>query len=124
MRLNEITKDQFKKELKYPMELVDGITKEIERVNERFNSERWIKVDYDQEFGDDFVAWTLELNYEMDDADPEEVNDVDRDKVYSDTIMDVYRATVRNYQWEDISLSFHELNRSKGYLLMGIQLDT
>jgi hypothetical protein len=113
MRLNEITKDRFKKKLKYPMELVDGITQEVERVNDSFNQD-WINATYDQEFGDDYVAWNIELKY---DSNP------DQDRAFADTLEKVYQAIVQNYKWEDISISWHRINREPGYLLLGIQLD-
>lgn len=120
MRLNEITEDKidFKRKLKYPMELVNGITQEIEQAS-KFADASWVKVDIEQEYGDDSVSWTIEVIYQPKSSLSE----------IGHTIEKIYQAVVRNYQWEDISLTYHLLNReeavdeSSGYLLMGIQLD-
>jgi hypothetical protein len=111
MRLVEIqSKDDFHKKLKYDMKAVNSITSEVERIIGMNNSAKWMQAEYEQEFGDDYVAWTVAVNFQS-------------EHVGADDITQIYRALTPMYQPYNIPVSVQLLNHGKDFALIGIQLD-
>lgn len=110
MRLHEITKDTFKKKLKYPMELVNSIQQEVDEIMEGFRTNGSITATVDTDYGDDFVSWTFEIRFNADWP--------------NDLMFEIIDARSKAYRdLPNVSLSTHMLNSEKGYALVGLQLD-
>lgn len=112
MRLAEIqSKDDFHKKLKYPMELVNGIRQEVDEIMAGFNRNGSIEATMEEEFGDDYVAWTFEIKY-----NPEWPNDL---------MFEIIDGRAKNYRtMGNVSLHAQILNnKTPGYNLIGLQLD-
>ena len=110
MKLSEISKTDFKKKLKYDMKAVNSITSEVERIINMNNSAKWMQADYEQEFGDDFVAWNVTVNFQSEHVGPNDITEI-------------YKSLVPLYAQYNIPVSVHMLDHSNKHVLIGVKLD-
>lgn len=111
MRLSEIqSKDDFHKKLKYDMKAVNSITSEVERIIGMNNSAKWMQASYEQEFGDDYVAWEVTVNFQS-------------EHVGAKDIAEIYRSLEPLYAQYNVPVSVHLINYGKDYVTIGVQLD-
>ena len=116
MRLDEITKDEFKNKLKYPMPLVEELRGMVKTALKGINRGTDLGVtpgmsaEYEEEFGDDFVAWTIKINLGR---------TLGPDK--AERWVNVFRSAFSVYKADGVTV--HELNKTDDYVLIGIQLD-
>jgi hypothetical protein len=110
MRLDEIqSKDDFHKKLKYDMKVVNSITSEVERIIDMNNSSGWMQAEYEQEFGEDFVAWTVTVNFQS-------------EYVGANEIVLIYKSLESVYRPYNIPVSVQLLNHGKDFALIGVKL--